>query len=40
MLLMGGEPTLRQDVIEFAYHKFPVIHIISNGIIKIPKKLG
>jgi MoaA/NifB/PqqE/SkfB family radical SAM enzyme len=40
ILLVGGEPTLRQDIIEFAYHKFPVVYIISNGIIKIPKKLG
>lgn len=40
ILLVGGEPTLRQDVIELAYRKFPVVHIISNGIIKIPKKLG
>lgn len=40
ILLVGGEPTLRQDIIEFAYRKFPVVHIISNGMITVPKNFG
>ena len=40
MLLAGGEPALRMDVIELAYRTFPVVHIITNGQIKIPKKFG
>lgn len=40
ILLSGGEPALRQDVIELAYRTFPAVHIISNGTIKISKKFG
>lgn len=40
VLLAGGEPALRLDVIELAYKTFPVVHIITNGTIKIPKKFG
>lgn len=40
MLLSGGEPALRLDLIEFVYRTFPAVHIISNGTIKIPKTFG
>jgi len=37
ILLVGGEPTLRLDVLMLAYKFFPIISVITNGIIKIPK---
>ncbi len=33
--LYGGEPTLREDIIDLAYRYFPVLTIISNGQIKV-----
>ena len=36
--LYGGEPTLREDIIDLAYHYFPVLTIISNGQIKVSPK--
>jgi Fe-coproporphyrin III synthase len=38
MLLAGGEPALRLDIIELAYRTFPSVHIITNGQIEIPQK--
>ncbi|MES0489243.1 MAG: radical SAM protein [Leptospirales bacterium] len=35
--LYGGEPTLRMDIIEMAHRYFPLVTIISNGIIKVPE---
>lgn len=40
MLLGGGEPALRLDVVELAYRTFPVVNIVTNGQIPIPKKLS
>jgi len=40
VVLAGGEPALRMDIIELAYRTFPVVHIITNGQIKIPQKFG
>jgi len=37
--LCGGEPALRLDIIELAHKIFPVVYVITNGQIKIPKKL-
>ncbi len=34
--LMGGEPTLRMDVIEKAVETFPFVYVSTNGLIKIP----
>jgi len=40
LFLIGGEPTLRMDVIELAYRLFGRnITLISNGLIKIPSDL-
>ncbi len=40
LFLIGGEPTLRMDVVEFAYRFFGRnITLISNGLIKIPSDL-
>lgn len=36
ILLVGGEPTLRQDVILLADKIFPVASMITNGTIKVP----
>ena len=36
ILFVGGEPALRLDVLELADSIFPVLHVITNGIIKIP----
>ncbi len=38
ILLIGGEPALRKDVIDLANKIFPYVSIISNGTIKIPKE--
>jgi len=37
--LTGGEPTLRPNVIKIAYNIFPVITVVSNGLIKIPEDI-
>jgi len=37
--LTGGEPSLRQDVIDMAYKIFPGLAIASNGLIKIPERI-
>lgn len=36
ILFVGGEPALRLDVLELADSIFPVLHVITNGTIKIP----
>lgn len=36
--LMGGEPTLRMDVVELAIKKFPFVYISTNGLIRIPRE--
>ncbi len=36
VLLVGGEPTLRQDVLKLADTIFPYIYVITNGTIKMP----
>ena len=38
VLLVGGEPALRLDVLNLADKIFPVLHVITNGIIKIPEQ--
>lgn len=38
VLLGGGEPALRRDAIELACQKFPIVHVITNGQIKISEK--
>lgn len=40
LLLVGGEPTLREDVLMFANELFPLIYVITNGTIKIPKEFN
>lgn len=37
VLFVGGEPALRLDVLELADSIFPVLHVITNGTLKIPK---
>ncbi|HZV47801.1 MAG TPA: radical SAM protein [Thermodesulfovibrionales bacterium] len=36
VLLVGGEPALRQDVLMLADKIFPFVYVITNGTIKIP----
>ena len=36
ILFVGGEPALRIDVLELADSIFPILHVITNGTIKIP----
>lgn len=36
ILIVGGEPALRQDVLMLADNIFPIISVITNGTIKIP----
>ncbi len=38
VLLVGGEPALRNDVLMLAHKIFPFIYVITNGTILIPKK--
>lgn len=40
ILLVGGEPALRNDVLMLADKIFPFIHVITNGTIKISKKFN
>jgi len=40
VLLVGGEPALRQDVLMLADKIFPLVYVITNGTIRIPKKFN
>lgn len=40
ILLVGGEPALRQDVLMLADRLFPLVYVITNGTIKIPKEFN
>lgn len=36
--IFGGEPTLTPEIFDIAQKSFPLIYVITNGVIKIPKK--
>lgn len=36
VLLVGGEPALRPDVLMLADQTFPIVYVITNGTIKVP----
>jgi MoaA/NifB/PqqE/SkfB family radical SAM enzyme len=40
VLLVGGEPALRMDVLMLANKIFPFIYVITNGMIKIPEEFN
>ncbi len=40
VLLVGGEPAIRNDVLMLADSIFPVVSVITNGTIKIPKEFN
>ncbi len=40
ILLMGGEPALRKDVLMLADSMFPLVYVITNGTIKIPEEFN
>ena len=40
ILLVGGEPALRKDVLMLADKIFPFIYVITNGTIKIPENFN
>jgi MoaA/NifB/PqqE/SkfB family radical SAM enzyme len=40
ILLVGGEPALRKDVLMLAHSTFLLVHVITNGTIKIPKEFN
>ena len=40
VILTGGEPTLRMDVIKEAVKIFPSVQVVSNGVIKLPRFNG
>lgn len=40
VLLVGGEPALRPDVLMLADKIFPFVYVITNGTIRIPKKFN
>jgi len=40
ILLVGGEPALRNDVLMLADRVFPFVHVITNGTIKIPEEFN
>jgi len=40
VLLVGGEPALRIDVLMLAHRIFPFVYVITNGTISIPKKFN
>jgi MoaA/NifB/PqqE/SkfB family radical SAM enzyme len=40
VLLVGGEPALRPDVLMLADKTFPLVYVITNGTIKIPEKFN
>lgn len=39
VLLVGGEPTLRMEIINMAVERFKFVDVITNGLIKIPTSL-
>ena len=40
ILLVGGEPALRIDVLMLADRIFPLVYVITNGTVKIPKEFN
>ncbi len=40
ILLVGGEPALREDVLMLADKTFPFVYVITNGTIRIPKEFN
>ena len=40
ILLVGGEPALRNDVLMLADRVFPFVYVITNGTIKIPEEFN
>ena len=40
VLLVGGEPALRPDVLMLADKTFPLVYVITNGTIRIPEKFN
>ena len=40
VLLVGGEPALRPDVLMLADSTFPLVYVITNGTIRIPEKFN
>ena len=40
LLLVGGEPALRKDVLMLANRIFPFVFVITNGTIKIPEEFN
>jgi MoaA/NifB/PqqE/SkfB family radical SAM enzyme len=40
ILLVGGEPALRRDVLMTADRVFPYVHVITNGTMKIPEEFN
>ncbi|HLC00158.1 MAG TPA: radical SAM protein [Candidatus Bathyarchaeia archaeon] len=40
VLLVGGEPALRIDVLMLADKTFPLVYVITNGTIRIPEKFN
>ncbi|MBA3045489.1 MAG: radical SAM protein [Candidatus Thermoplasmatota archaeon] len=40
VLLVGGEPALRADVLMLAHNIFPFVYVITNGTVFIPKKFN
>jgi MoaA/NifB/PqqE/SkfB family radical SAM enzyme len=40
ILLVGGEPALRTDVLMLADRMFPFVYVITNGTIKIPEEFN
>jgi MoaA/NifB/PqqE/SkfB family radical SAM enzyme len=40
ILLVGGEPALRQDILMLADRIFPFVYVITNGTIKIPRQFN
>ena len=40
ILLVGGEPALRLDVLMLADRIFPLVYVITNGTIKIPREFN
>ena len=40
ILLVGGEPALRNDILMLADKIFPIVYVITNGTIKIPKEFN
>lgn len=40
ILLVGGEPALRKDVLMLADRTFPLVYVITNGTIKIPDEFN